>query len=314
MRSVKAGRTPRRSARTKPSPRGAGSSSRAPVERVMLGQRPPQRNDPFSRAWRAAKPFLVPRRPMLHLTGWLLLASVIAALFAGGYVSGALKTVDRGIDAVTADAGFGISAVNLSGNARTSPSAVLNALGFEPGQSIFAADIQSARARLLTLDWVADAEVRRQYPNLISVSLIEKLPFALWQTTNGLFVVERSGRTITKAQAGDYPHLPLFVGDDPPVNGAELVDAIALHRAIDARVKAMQRISQRRWNLLLDDGVVVELPETGWAKQLDELEHLIVDKGVLERDITEIDLRSPDNYFFKLRNGDKQQVTRGNAA
>ena len=30
------------------------------------------------------------------------------------------------------------------------------------------------------------------------------------------------------------------------------------------------------------------------------------------RDIAEIDLRSPDNYFFMLRNGEQQQVTRGN--
>jgi cell division protein FtsQ len=243
----------------------------------------------------------------------MLIASFIAALFAGGYVSGAFKAAGRAFDAIVADAGFGIDAVHLSGNTRTQPAAILTALGFEPGQSIFGADIQAARTRLLALNWVADAEVRRQYPASISVSIIEKLPFALWQTPNGLYVVERSGRPITKAVASDFRHLPLFLGDGAPEVGAEFVDAIALHRAIAARVKAMQRVSERRWNILLDDGVVVELPETGWARQLDELEHLIVDKGVLERDITEIDLRSPDNFFFQLRNGEKQQATRGNA-
>ncbi|MGB8366612.1 MAG: cell division protein FtsQ/DivIB [Rhizomicrobium sp.] len=312
MRSLKVGRKPGRSTRTKPSRRG--QATRAPVERIVLGKRAAVRNDPFSRAWRVARRFAVPRRPMLHMTGVLLIASFIAALFAGGYISGAFKAVEREFDALVADAGFGISAIHIAGNGRTQPSAILNALGFEPGQSIFAADIRAARARLLTLDWVADAEVRRQYPNSISVSIIEKLPFALWQTPGGVFVVERSGRPIVKVQASDYPRLPLFIGDGAPAVGAELVEAIALHRAIAARVKAMQRVSERRWNLLLDDGVVVELPETGWARQLDELEHLIVDKGVLERDITEIDLRSPDNYFFQLRNGEKQQPTRGNAA
>ena len=44
-----------------------------------------------------------------------------------------------------------------------------------------------------------------------------------------------------------------------------------------------------------------KLPETGWQKELDALEHLIVDKGILERDITEIDLRSPTHYFFVLQ-------------
>jgi cell division protein FtsQ len=76
----------------------------------------------------------------------------------------------------------------------------------------------------------------------------------------------------------------------------------------------MQRVASRRWNLMLDGDVVVQLPEDGWQTQLDLLEHLIVDKGVLERDVSEIDLRERDNYFFVLRNGQKQQATRGNSA
>lgn len=312
MRSVKAARKTRGSTRTQPT-RRSPAGARAPVERVVLGKQGKAKGGLFARLGGGLVRAVTPRRPILYLTGLFVAASFVAALFAGGYVSGAFKAVDRDIDALIADAGFGIASVQLSGNARTPPGAVLAALGFEPGQSIFGADLQAARARLLTLDWVADAEVRRQYPDSIAVSLVEKLPFALWQTTDGLYVVERSGRVITKAEASSYPHLPLFVGDGAPAAGAELVDAIALHRAIAARVKAMQRVSERRWNLLLDDDVVVELPETGWAKQLDVLENLIVDKGVLERDIKEIDLRSPDNFFFELRNGDKQQSTRGNS-
>lgn len=312
MRSVKAERKSRATPRTKPNRRGQ-SVARAPVERVVLGKSRKGGGGALSRLAGAVAGLILPRRPMLHLTWLMLVAAVIAALFAGGYVTGAFKSVGRGFDNLVADAGFGIRAVHLAGNTRTQPSEIIDALGFEPGQSIFGADIQAARARLTALPWVVDVEVRRQYPDSIAVSLVEKLPFALWQADDGLFVVERSGKVITRARAQDYPHLPLFMGAGAPPVGAELVDAIAQHRAIVARVRAMQRVSERRWNLILDDGVVVELPETGWARQLDVLENLIVDKGVLERDITEIDLRSPDNFFFELRNGDKQQTARGNA-
>ena len=70
-------------------------------------------------------------------------------------------------------------------------------------------------------------------------------------------------------------------------------------------------MSQRRWNLILNDGVTVKLPEQNWTKELDALEHLIIDNGVLERDITQIDLRSSTHYFFLLRNGEKKDVERG---
>jgi cell division protein FtsQ len=309
MRPVKTQKK-RSSPRANAGRRGA-TPARVPG-RESFGKRTKFRNDPVSRALRGLKLRLTPSRPMLYISSSLLIVAVIGGLLVGGYVGRALAGVNHAIDGATADAGFGISAVNLAGNNRTPPASVLAALGFEPGQSIFRADIQSARDRLMQLEWVAEADVSRRYPDSISVTLVEKLPYALWQADDGLHVIERSGKPISFARAQDYPHLPVFVGD-PPMGASDLVDAIATHRAVSARVKAMQRVDARRWNLILDDGVVVKLPEEGWRTQLDVLEHLIVDKSVLERDISEIDLRSPDNYFFTLRNtGQQQQVTRGN--
>jgi cell division protein FtsQ len=280
--------------------------------RVVFGKR--QRNDSLSLLIGRIRGWFTFGRPMMWVTGSLMTVTLVVALFAGGYVKAAFGACRKAVDTVVADAGFGISSVHLAGNRRTQPDAILTALGFKPGESIFAADVQGARAHLLALDWVADAEVRRQYPDSISVGIVEKVPFALWQATNGVYVVERSGRTITAVGAAQFPHLPYLIGEGAPEAAAPLIDAVAQHRAVSARMKAMQRVSQRRWNLVLDDGVIVELPEDGWAEQLGALEHLIVDKGVLERDISEIDLRARDNYFFVLRNGQKQESMRGNAA
>ena len=104
--------------------------------------------------------------------------------------------------------------------------------------------------------------------------------------------------------------LPKLVGAGAPEAAADLVDAVPAHRAIAARVAAYERVSERRWNLILDDGVVVKLPESGWQKELDALEHLIVDNGILERDVTEIDLRSPTHYFFVLQAAARRKTLR----
>ena len=58
------------------------------------------------------------------------------------------------------------------------------------------------------------------------------------------------------------------------------------------------------------EAVTVRLPEEGWENELAELERLIVDFGVLERDIEMIDLRYPDNYIFRLHNDDSRPVSR----
>ena len=256
-------------------------------------------------------------RPMMVMCGLLVVLVLLGALFASGVIGRSIRAVNRTIDTITADAGFGISEIHITGNRRTPYNQVLEVLGMKPGQSIFSADLWEARDRLAHLDWIASAEIHRRYPDAIFVTLVEKRPFALWQApadAHGeapIWVVERNGRLITTHDIEKFRRLPKLVGAGAPVAAADLVDAVATHRAIAARIAAYARQSERRWNLILDDGVVVQLPETGWQKELDALEHLIIDGGILERDITEIDLRSPTHYFFLLKNGEKKEAERG---
>jgi cell division protein FtsQ len=252
----------------------------------------------------------IARRPMLAMSGSLATLAIVIALLLSGAVGRALHTADDGLAALVADAGFGISDIHISGYRRTPFQSVIAALGMQPGQSIFAADLGAAHARLSRLPWVASADVKRRYPDSIYVSLVEKRPFALWQSPDGIVVVERNGRVITGDGVERFARLPKLVGAGAPQAAAELIDAVAAHRAVAARVAAYQRQSRRRWNIILDDGVVVKLPETGWRKQLDALERLIIDAGILERDVTEIDLRSPTHYFFVLKSGEKKAAPR----
>jgi cell division protein FtsQ len=301
MRSVKTERAQRGGGTRakKPAVRPSRASGRTP--QVPFGKRKSgptlvQRTGARLRSW------LELRRPMMVMTLALVVLALVVALFVSGKVGRAVAAVNGSANQVVADAGFGIAEVHLAGNNRTPPETILAALGFQPGESIFGADIQAARWRLKQLDWVAEADVQRRYPDTISVRLVEKLPFALWRAPDGqVWVVERAGGTITTKDVQQFARLPLLIGAGAPATAADLVDAVAQHRAIAARIKAYERVSDRRWNLILDDAVVVQLPETGWQKELDTLEHLIVDKGILERSISQIDLRSPTHYYFVLK-------------
>jgi len=292
--------------------RGSARASRvSAAAQKPFGRRKKPSNNILARTFRTVRAWFAFRRLMLTLSAAFLLAVVIAGLLIGGYVGRTIHGISAATAAVFDDAGFGISKVHLAGNKRTPPESILAALGFEPGQSIFGADIQQARQRLRKLDWVADADVRRRYPDDISVRIVEKLPFALWQSPDGaVYVVERDGGLITRDGIGEFRRLPLLLGAGGS-NAADIVDAVAQHRALTARVKAYQRVSERRWNLILDDAVVVKLPEQNWQKELDALEELIIDKGILERDVGEIDLRSPTQYYFVLRSGEKMNEPRG---
>jgi cell division protein FtsQ len=299
---------------------GRGRTGRAPARGAGRGAVQPfgRRKKPpglIARAFGHVRALLDFRRPMLAMTLGIVVVTALAALFVSGAIGRSVHRANAAVDAFIDDAGFGIAKLHLAGNVRTAPVTIEAALGFTPGQSIFTADLPDARARLLGLPWVAKAEVKRRYPDDIAVRIVEKQPYARYQSPKGLYVVERSGGLITNRDIGAFASLPLLVGDGAPKAAAEFVDAVAKHRAIAARVKAYQYQSGRRWNLLLDDEVVVKLPELGWRKELDALDSLIVDKGILERDLTEIDLRSPTQYFFVTKSGEQKdkKTDRGRA-
>ncbi len=102
----------------------------------------------------------------------------LAALLVSGVIGRTIRQTKAATGAVVADAGFGLSQVHLSGNNRVPPETLLAALGYNLGESIFAVDLRAARERLMALDWVADADVQRRYPDSINVHIVEKLPFA----------------------------------------------------------------------------------------------------------------------------------------
>jgi len=246
------------------------------------------------------------RRPMLTLTLLLICGGGVMGLVSGGQLSRFAASVESGL----AGAGFAVGDITIAGADRTSPADAYAALGIERGQSIFTVSAADARKRLLDLPWVGDAEVRRMLPGALSIRLIEKRPFALWRDGKSTVVIERSGGVITAADTGEFDHLPLFAGAGAPEAAAAFLDAVRPYRAVFARLQTIQRMGERRWDLLLAGGVTVKLPEEGWESQLTELESLIVEKAILERDIEMIDLRYPDNYVFKLHNGDSRPVSR----
>jgi cell division protein FtsQ len=249
-------------------------------------------------------------RPIFTLTLGLVLACGLVGLFAGGHVAKVIAQAEAALAAPFTDAGFALREVTVTGAERTTPESASAALALPKGGSIFNVKPDAARARLLMLPWVADAEVQRQFPDKVTVRLMEKRPFALWKTGNELSVVERSGAVIIKVQDNVFGHLPVISGAGAPDAAAPIIDALAKEKAIQARLVSLERVGDRRWDLHLAGGVTVRLPEDGWERQLSELERLIIEKGVLERDIEMIDLRYPDNYVFRLHNGDSRPVPR----
>ena len=66
---------------------------------------------------------------------------------------------------------------------------------------------------LLNVPLVKDATVRKLYPNALSITVVERDPFALWQHDGEVYVVSVDGTVIDRLIDERFTRLPLVVGE-----------------------------------------------------------------------------------------------------
>jgi cell division protein FtsQ len=202
--------------------------------------------------------------------------------------------------ATTAAVGFAIEDVRVSGNDQTSEIDILQLLGLDGTTSLVALNVDAARRKLSELPWVEYAEVRKVYPRTIEVMLKERGAFAIWQHGTELSLIEKNGSVIAPLKDNKFASLPLFVGRDAETAAAEFATEMDNWPELKSRVRAYVRVSSRRWDLHLDNGIVLKLPENGIPQALAVVARLEKEQRVLERDIAAVDLRLNDRTTIQL--------------
>ncbi len=260
----------------------------------------PARRRPVSRLWRRG----------LYGTGGLMVASAVGTViwaFTSGWVANTVTaTIDHLLDA-SVEAGLGVRDVLVTGRDRTPGDELLAALGVERGTPILTFDPDEARDAVVALPWVRNVVVERRFPDTIYLRLEERQPLALWQSDQTMRVIDADGVVLTHDGLDAYAALPLVVGQGAPGQAAPLLEKLAGLPAIAGRVEAAILVSGRRWDLRLDNGVNIRLPEIGIDEALARLSEIEADRGLFDRDIVAIDLRIGDRMVVQTTPGARER-------
>jgi cell division protein FtsQ len=233
-----------------------------------------------------------------------IVAAILALLVAFGLyeardVIGSVGlTAYRFVQGEFAQAGFGIDAIEITGQTLTEDKDIITLLTVGAGNSTLTFDAQKAQARLEWLRAVKSATVRKVYPNRVIVSIVEKVPVARWRIGDTTWLIDETGKKIG-TDISSYTDLPLLIGEGAGDDGVAMVRVLARHEGLDDQLAALSRIGDRRWDLIYRNGLRVQLPESGVAQALDQLEMYQTDYALLERDVSVIDLRVPGIVTLK---------------
>jgi cell division protein FtsQ len=142
--------------------------------------------------------------------------------------------------------------------------------------------------------------VLKLYPGRLHIAVTERNAFALWQKDGKVAVISSDGAIVEPFVEAAFAKLPLVVGIGAETRAKKFLAELDKHPLIRNQMRAAVLVAERRWNVVLSNGIDVRLPEDDIDRALTTLVKLDRDDKLLTRDIAAIDLRLPDRVTVKL--------------
>ncbi len=239
--------------------------------------------------------------------GLLVAAAIGLGVIGNGTAESINQRLLAQVDRAGLALGFGIKTVRIEGHRHVLRHVIETALQVGPLRSQLTFDAAAARRRLLKIGWIKSVDIKRVYPDGLIVSIEERSPVAIWRRGERASLIDHEGRVLAAVARDAEVGLPLVSGAGAHLAVGPLLRAISAYPLLFQRVAAAERVEDRRWTLVLSNGLRVELPADSLAAAVTRLEAHRV-KGWLDRSIATLDLRVHGQIVIRRR--PQQPLTR----
>ena len=197
-------------------------------------------------------------------------------------------------------AGLIVREVIVEGRSKTKKSALLQALQVSEGDNILAINITEMKDRINKLPWVKFARIERHFPNKISLTLFERTPMARWQTNRKLKLIDVHGDVIPIVDLTRFSNLPIIIGKNAPKIAGQILNTLSNEPHLFRRVKSLTLVSDRRWDVQLDNQINVHLPEKNPGKAWAHLATVEQGHNIFGDQVQGIDMRLENQLIIKI--------------
>lgn len=260
---------------------------------------------PANAARRVAKPQgevhgLSPRVALVGAFAILTLA--LGVTLATGHRGQRLAAaVGVGVDSRLGAAGFRLRTVEVQGASPLATADIVKAARIYQNQPLLGLDLDDLRKRVEAVGWVKEARIVRLLPDTLVVAVVERRQLAVWQHAGRQVVIDDHGHPIPEADPLRFSTLPLVVGEGGAEHAPEILPIIAQRPKLMGQMDALVRVDDRRWDVRMKDGSLIQLPADGVENALMQLERLDQRSRILELGFDRIDLRNPEVVAVRPR-------------
>ena len=140
--------------------------------------------------------------------------------------------------------------------------------------------------------------ITRTSENLLTIKIEEKNIIGLTNIKNSNYLIDEFNNLIEEKITPKLFHLPFFNGKNSYKN-ANVILSLIRKSDVSINYISFSFIDNRRWNINLNNGVKILLPETNIIDTLKLLKKIDSEHNILKGNFIEIDLRIYKKFFLK---------------
>jgi cell division protein FtsQ len=224
-----------------------------------------------------------------------------AIVASDAHVRGYVQAVGAAVDQQLTAQGLRVRAVNIQGATSDAQADIARASGLYRDEPILHVDLKTLRQRIEQVGWVKTARVVRLLPDTIVIAVTQRPTFAVWEHGGRALVIDNTGHPIPEADPARFANLPLVVGEGADQAAPSILPVVRAHPLVMQHLDALVRVDDRRWDLRMKDGSLIQLPASGEDAALIQLDQLDQRSRILELGFERIDLRDPELVAVRPR-------------
>lgn len=196
---------------------------------------------------------------------------------------------------------FMVNLMEIDGASATVAEDIREILPLDFPVSSFDLDLDVMRDAVMGLDAVKAAQIRVRSGGILQVDITERQPVVVWRHRDGLELVDAEGVSVRPIERrADHADLPLIAGEGADAYVPEAMTLLAALGPLKPRTRALLRVGERRWDVVLDRDQVIQLPDRNPVQALERA--IVMDQAfdLLDRDVVAVDLRLPQRPTVRL--------------
>lgn len=164
-------------------------------------------------------------------------------------------------------------------------------------------DLNILEFEIMEDPWIKNILITRSLNDGLKIQIEEYLPFALWKDGDEYYLIDESGTIINIGEREKKLHYNtsmIIIGEEAKSEIYSLFNLLSSNPGLFSKIKVANRIGKRRWDLTLNNGILIKMPEDNLVDAWFKLDK-ILSIGGSEIDTKIIDLRNDDKVFIESR-------------